>query len=147
MQRDCGVACCGLIELRCFAKMNKPLASIGQRFTSQFVDGLVGGAVATATYFMANAFGFQNEWLFASWLLYILLCDGLPGGQSLGKRFTNTSVVHVDTERPCSYWRSCVRNFTMLLGVIDAAFMAGKQRRRLGDFIADTKVIQLGCAA
>jgi uncharacterized RDD family membrane protein YckC len=30
-----------------------------------------------------------------------------------------------------------------VLGVIDAAFIVGKQRRRLGDLIAGTKVIQL----
>jgi len=86
--------------------MSKPLARIGQRFTSQFVDGL-------------------------------------PGGQSLGKRFTHTGVVHVDSELPCTYWQSCVRNVAMVLGVIDAAFIVGKQRRRLGDMLAGTKVIQL----
>jgi hypothetical protein len=32
----------------------------------------------------------------------------------------------------------------MVLGIIDAAFIAGKQRRRLGDLLAGTKVIQLG---
>jgi uncharacterized RDD family membrane protein YckC len=126
--------------------MNKPLARIGQRFTSQFVDGLVAMAVGVVFYFIAKAFGFPNEWIFVGWLLYILLCDGLPGGQSMGKRFTKTSVVHVRTELPCTYWQSCVRNFTMVLGVVDAAFIAGKQRRRLGDLLAGTKVIQLlGC--
>jgi uncharacterized RDD family membrane protein YckC len=124
--------------------MSKPLARIGQRFTSQFIDGLVAMAVGAAFYFIANAFGLPNGWIFVGWLLYILLCDGLPGGQSMGKRFTNTSVVHIDSELPCSYWQSCVRNFTMVLGVIDAAFFAGKQSRRLGDLLAGTKVIQLG---
>jgi hypothetical protein len=32
----------------------------------------------------------------------------------------------------------------MVLGVIDAAFFAGKQSRRFGDLLAGTKVIQLG---
>jgi uncharacterized RDD family membrane protein YckC len=123
--------------------MSKPLARIGQRFTSQFVDGLVAIAVGVVFYLVANALGLPYEWMFVGWLLYILLCDGLPGGQSLGKRFTHTGVVHVDSELPCTYWQSCVRNFAMVLGVIDAAFIVGKQRRRLGDLIAGTKVIQL----
>lgn len=123
--------------------MNKPLARIGQRFTSQFIDGLVALAVGVVFYFVANAFRLPNEWIFVGSILYILLCDGLPNGQSVGKRFTNTSVVHVDSELPCTYWQSFVRNSQMILGVIDAAFIAGKQRRRLGDLIAGTKVIQL----
>lgn len=123
--------------------MSKPLARIGQRFTSQFIDGLVAMAVGVVFYLIANALELPYEWLFAGWLLYILLCDGLPGGQSIGKRFTNIGVVHVDSELPCTYWQSCVRNFTMVLGVIDAVFIVGKQRRRLGDRLARTKVIQL----
>ncbi len=125
------------------SSMNKPLARIGQRFTSQFVDGVVALAVGVVFYCIANLFGLPLELMVVGWLLYILLCDGLPGGQSMGKRFTNTSVVHVDSELPCTYWQSCVRNVTMVLGVMDAAFIAGKQRRRLGDLLAGTKVIQL----
>jgi uncharacterized RDD family membrane protein YckC len=122
--------------------MSKPLARIGQRFTSQFIDGLVAVAFGVASYFIANALGLANEWLFVGWILYILLCDGLPGGQSLGKRYTNTAVVHVTTELPCTYWQSCLRNCTLVLGVIDAIFIVGKQRRRLGDRLARTKVVQ-----
>lgn len=123
--------------------MSKPLARIGQRFTSQSIDGLVAMAVGVVVYLIANALELPYEWMFVGWLLYILFCDGLPGGQSMGKRFTSTSVVHADSELPCTYWQSCVRNSTMVLGVIDAAFIAGKQRRRLGDLLAHTKVIQL----
>lgn len=123
--------------------MSKPLARIGQRFIAQFIDGLVALAVGVVFYFIANAFGLSNEWIFVGWFLYILFCDGLPRGQSMGKRITKICVVHVDSELPCTYWQSFVRNFTMVLGVIDAAFIAGKQRRRLGDLIAGTKVVQL----
>jgi uncharacterized RDD family membrane protein YckC len=124
--------------------MSKPLARIGQRFTSQYIDGAAALAVAVIFYFLANVLGLSNEWVFFGFLLYLLPCDGLPGGQSLGRRFTKTSVVHVATEKPCTYWHSCVRNLTMILGVIDAAFIIGKQRRRLGDRLARTKVIQFG---
>ena len=124
--------------------MKKPLARIGQRFTAQFIDGLAALAVAAVFYLVANLLGLSNVWLFGGWFLYILLCDGLPGGQSIGKRFTNTSAVHVDSDLPCSYFQSCVRNLSLVvLGIIDIAFIAGEQRRRLGDLIARTKVIQL----
>lgn len=123
--------------------MARPLASIGERFTAQFIDGLVAFAVGVAFYYTAKALSWPIELMFLGWLLYLLVCDALPGGQSLGKRFTKLSVVHVETEEPCRYWQSVVRNFPILvLGVIDALFIVGKQRRRLGDFLAKTKVVK-----
>ncbi|MDR7308751.1 RDD family protein [Rhodoferax saidenbachensis] len=98
--------------------MNKPLARIGQRFTAQFVDGLAAIGCGVISYFIAHAIGLADGWIFLGWVVYILLCDGLPGGQSLGKRFTHTSVVQAKSELPCTYWQSCVRNITMVLGVL-----------------------------
>jgi uncharacterized RDD family membrane protein YckC len=126
--------------------MSKPLASIGQRFTSQFLDDLVALAAGVSFYFAAEALGLPRELAFIGFLSYVFLCDGLPGGQSLGKRFTRTAVVHAATEEPCRYWQSLLRNSAMLLGVVDAVFILGKQRRRLGDYIAGTKVVQLRVA-
>ena len=123
--------------------MTRPLASIGKRFTSQFLDDLVALGVGVAFYLAARSLGLPLELAVLGFMLYVLFCDGLPGGQSLGKRFTRTAVVHVETEEPCRYWQSVVRNMAMVLGVIDAIFIVGKQRRRLGDFMAGTKVVQL----
>ena len=123
--------------------MSKPLARIGQRFTSQYIDSAAALAVAVVFYFLAKMLELANGWVFFGFLLYLLPCDGLPGGQSLGKRVTKTSVVHVVTDKPCTYWQSCVRNSSMLLGVVDAGFIVGKQRRRLGDLLARTKVVQV----
>ncbi|MBY0409065.1 MAG: RDD family protein [Burkholderiaceae bacterium] len=124
--------------------MSFQLASIGDRFTAQFLDGLVALAVGAVMYLGANAVNLPMELAFLAWFLYLLFCDGLPGGQSIGKKFTKSSVVHVETGQPCGYMQSCVRNFCLLiLGVIDCAFIIGKQRRRLGDFLAKTRVVRL----
>lgn len=124
--------------------MSFQLASIGDRFTAQFLDGLVAFAVGAAMYFGAKAVDLPLELAFLAWFLYLLLCDGLPGGQSIGKRFTRSSVVHVDTGKPCSYVQSCIRNVCLIvLGVFDCVFIAGKQRRRLGDFLARTRVVRI----
>lgn len=122
--------------------MNRPLARIGQRFTAQFVDGIVALAAGVVCYLAADALGLPLKLALAGFLLYLLLCDGLPGGQSAGKRFSRISVVHVTTEEPCSYGQSCIRNISRFLGVFDAAFIIGGQRRRLGDYLGRTKVIQ-----
>ena len=123
--------------------MSKPLASIGQRFTSQFIDDIVALAMGVLFFFGAKELELPLELAFVGFMAYFLLCDGLPGGQSLGKRLTRTAVVHVETGEPCRYWQSLLRNFAMLLGFIDAVFLLGAQRRRLGDYMARTKVIRL----
>lgn len=123
--------------------MSEPVASIGQRFTSQFLDDLVALVVAACLYAVARALALPLELALLGFFAYVFLCDGLPGGQSLGKRLTRTAVVHATTGEPCRYWQSLVRNAAMLLGVFDAAFIVGRQRRRLGDYIAGTRVIRL----
>jgi uncharacterized RDD family membrane protein YckC len=124
--------------------MSAPLASIGDRFTAQFLDSLAAFAVGAAIYFGAKAVDLPLQLAFLAWFLYLLFCDGLPGGQSIGKKFTNSSVVHVESGKPCSYMQSCVRNFCLIvLGAFDWIFIVGKQRRRLGDFLARTRVIRL----
>jgi uncharacterized RDD family membrane protein YckC len=122
---------------------NTALATISSRFTAQFIDGLVAMALAIATYAAAKSFGFALEWLFVAWLVYLLLCDALPRGQSLGKIVTKIAVVHVRTGEPCTLWRSLVRNLSLaVLGVFDCAPIAGKRRRRVGDYLAGTMVVK-----
>lgn len=124
--------------------MPSPLASIGDRFTAQFIDGVIALALGALFYVLARTLGWPLEIGFFSWLFYLLICDALPGGQSLGKRVTRSAVVHVDTGAPCRHWQSVVRNLSLIvLGILDAAFIAGAQRRRLGDYLAKTKVIKV----
>ena len=125
--------------------MNHPLASIGDRFTAQFVDGLIALAIGALCYQMAKYLGWPLELMFGGWLVYLLVCDGLPNGQSIGKMLTRSSVVHVESGEPCKYWQSCVRNFSLIVfGLIDCVFLVGPARRRLGDYLGRTKVVRLG---
>ncbi|MBS7807875.1 RDD family protein [Variovorax sp. PCZ-1] len=123
--------------------MNRLSAKIGQRFTAQFIDGLIAFTLGAMTYLLLKQLGLPLEYAFASWFAYLMLCDGLPGGQSIGKRFCKISVVHFQSEEPCSYLQSFGRNITMFLGVFDAMFIAGKSKRRLGDYLGRTKVLQM----
>ena len=91
---------------------------------------------------MARQVGGPLQLAVWAWLAYLLLCDALPGGRSIGKRCTGIAVVQVGTERPCTWWRSFVRRIPLLLlGVLDAVFIAGPARRRLGDYLAGTQVV------
>ena len=124
--------------------MTGRLASVGDRFTANFIDGIASFAIGAACYCVARATGAPLQLAIWAWLAYLLMCDALPGGRSLGKRCTGIAVVQVGTERPCTWWRSMLRRIPLLLlGVLDAAFIAGPARRRLGDYVAGTKVVDL----
>jgi uncharacterized RDD family membrane protein YckC len=124
--------------------MTALLATIGDRFTAQFIDGFVALVAGGIFYYLARALEWPLQLALAAWLLYMLVCDAMPGGQSLGKKLVGIAVVHATTELPCRCWQSVVRNgFMLVLGVFDAMFIVGIQRRRLGDHLARTKVVSL----
>ncbi len=119
------------------------LASVGDRSTANFIDGIIAMAVGVATFYGAKAAGLPLWFAFIGCLAYTLFRDGMTHGQSLGKRVTKIAVVHAKNEQPCTYWQSFVRNVPMvILGFFDLVSIVGKQRRRLGDFMAGTKVVQ-----
>ena len=82
-------------------------------------------------------------------VLYITFRDGLFGGQSVGKKILGIRVVHIDG-RPISYIDSSFRNVLFIIYllipaaiVIEAvAAYRHPERRRLGDRIAKTCVVQ-----
>jgi uncharacterized RDD family membrane protein YckC len=82
-------------------------------------------------------------------VLYITFRDGLFGGQSIGKKILGIRVVHMDG-RPISYIDSSFRNVLFIIYLlIPAAIVVeavaayrNPERRRLGDRIAQTCVVQ-----
>jgi len=85
-------------------------------------------------------------------MVYIVFRDGLFGGQSVGKKILGIRVVHMDG-RPISYVDSSFRNIffifypiyalTAAVIVVEALVsLRNPQRRRLGDRIAKTCVVQ-----
>ncbi|MGE3263295.1 MAG: RDD family protein [Bacteriovoracia bacterium] len=95
--------------------------------------------------------------------LYILICDGLKNGRSIGKRVVGLRVVNTVTGKPADFKDSIVRNSTVAIPtlfsmvpivgwflwiVIGIPILAIEvylmtrldQQARLGDTMADTKV-------
>ena len=122
--------------------MDKPLAGIGQRFTAQFIDGLIAVGIGAVFYFTAKSLSWPLELFALGYVMYLMFCDALPGGQSLGKKVVSISVVHNVNNTSCTYLQSFARNVTMFLGVFDIVFILGKSKRRLGDYLARTKVVR-----
>ena len=104
-------------------------------------------------------------------LIYILVHDGLPGGQSIGKRLMRFKVLRYKedtkvTEGPCTYLRSAIRNaplgvptffaiipfwgwfLSIIMGIpmvfVEVYLMFRRENnQRLGDVMADTVVVSV----
>ena len=50
--------------------------------------------------------------------LYILICDGLKGGRSLGKRVVGLAVFNTTTGKPADFKDSIIRNSTVAVPVL-----------------------------
>jgi uncharacterized RDD family membrane protein YckC len=75
-------------------------------------------------------------------IVYFLLKDAMSG-RSIGKRFCRIVVVQLSNDMPCSKGASFIRNLIGFFGIFDLIFLLfGKERRRLGDLAAGTKVIK-----
>lgn len=98
---------------------------------------------------------------FFAGLAYLLIGDGLFDGKSLGKKLIGLRVVSVDTNTPCTFRDSILRNSTLGIGflfykiiwvgwifiVIVSAFefiilLGSRKGMRIGDEIAKTVVIE-----
>ncbi len=120
------------------------LASLGSRLGAQIIDGVIG--IAPFIFFILLS---EANDLFAGaailflflFFAYYLFCDGLPNGQSVGKRLLDIRVVIDETGFPCTYWKSFLRNIAQALGVLDWLWIFGSKRKRAGDFLAHTSVV------
>jgi uncharacterized RDD family membrane protein YckC len=121
-------------------------ASRSSRLLGQLLDGLVAFSPMLLVVVL-DVVGLSSGFLGMAALLfsvaYYFLADGLPGGQSLGKRMLGMTVVHGETGAPCTVWQSFVRNLLLaLLGPLDWVFIFGNQHQRLGDKAARTVVVE-----
>ena len=118
-------------------------ASLGDRFLGGLIDWLV---VLAVSYLLRGLLGWEFTYLISA--AYILVRDSLPflDGQSIGKRVMKTRSVLEDSGIPTTndYRTSILRNillFIPIVSLIDALFIFGGDRKRLGDKLAKTIVI------
>src|SRR3972149_11998384 len=91
-----------------------PKADVLERFLAKFIDFLVMGAFFAFPTFIGPLAG----------ITYILISDGLKGGQSLGKRVGGLKPVSAETREACDSRRSIIRNSPFGLPVV-FLFIAG----------------------
>ena len=120
------------------------LASPPQRFSAQFIDSIVTLLIFIPAMLAWPAVRSLGVAGFILAVAYLLLADGLPNGQSIGKRVLAIAVIDQRTRKPCTYFQSFVRNFLLaLLGILDWIFIFGRKHQRLGDMAASTIVVRL----
>lgn len=118
----------------------KILAGLGARFAAQTIDKII-------TILILIPANIQPETLAAllsllAFFSYCLFADSFGYGQSIGKRIIGIAVVDEKSGKPCTLGKSFVRNISLLLlGVLDVVLIFGKERKRLGDMLARTKVV------
>ncbi|MGR2942918.1 RDD family protein [Vibrio vulnificus] len=122
------------------------LASPGLRYLGQIIDGAISATIFIFFFWLSTLIGLSQASssliAFSAAALYFLLSDGLPKGQSLGKKLLGISVIDSVTGKSCSFPQSFFRNLlTPIIGMIDAVFILGKRRQRLGDKLAKTIVV------
>jgi uncharacterized RDD family membrane protein YckC len=76
-----------------------------------------------------------------AWLIYFLLRDSIPG-QGFGKRLLGLRAIEIDSGLSCTWTKSLVRNLLHAFFVLDALFILGPRRMRLGDMLAGTVVVR-----
>lgn len=88
-----------------------PRAEIVPRVLAKIADFLVAILFAwLVPSFAGDLFG----------VVYLLLADAMPNGQSPGKRLFGVKVVHVPTRRPCDSRRSVIRNIPLAFAFLIA---------------------------
>ncbi len=73
-------------------------------------------------------------------LFSIFLNKDIYFGKSIGKHFTGLRVVSARTGNPASPIQCALRNLFVLLWPLEALFLFLSPKRRIGDFVAGTKV-------
>ncbi|AUI88097.1 hypothetical protein BS333_17155 [Vibrio azureus] len=123
------------------------LASPGIRLIGINIDFLFSAAIFSFLLWVVPKLGFvqviASEISFFTAVMCFLLSDGLPNGQSLGKKLLGISTISIKSGKYCSFTQSFFRNVLFpIIGIIDAVFILGKKRQRLGDKLAKTVVVK-----
>ncbi|MDP2747392.1 RDD family protein [Pseudomonas sp.] len=135
-----------LIDGSVDGKFSISLASPGKRLVAQLIDAIIAFSLFYVTLHVVEVLSLSGQVDVFSALVvggsYYFLSDAMPKGQSIGKRMLKIAVVSDVSYIDCNVFQSVLRNITTpFLGVIDWVFIFTSSRKRLGDMLASTIVI------
>lgn len=122
------------------------LASPGRRYVGQIIDGAISWAIFLTVMAVTDYLQVGNDvevlTSIAAAATYFIFSDALPQGKSIGKLVLGMSTINKSTGKSCTLWRAFLRNIlSPIIGTIDALFILGKGRQRIGDKLANTIVV------
>lgn len=128
-------------------------ATLYQRLAAHFIDGCIMVALMLVFVMLAATVESVSGRLAEGMrilgalgaLAYRLAGDGFLQGQGVGKRRMGIWVAARSTGYPCGVGQSVVRAlpiFIPFIGLADVFLLLVNKRRRLGDFLARTEVLQ-----
>ena len=123
---------------------NYQLASVWSRLGALLVDLLVMFFIIIVGGEFMMQLGIKSEALAVYPILFLywyLIAKKYPC-QTLGKKFFHIATVDSRTLKQPKLWQVVVRNLFRWFYVVDAVFMFGHKRQRLGDLVAKTIVVK-----
>ena len=82
------------------------------RLIAKAVDLLIVGTLGILLYPLGIILG----------ILYMVVCDSLQKGQSIGKKFVGMAVISLEDGTPCSIKQSAIRNMPIIIPLAFAIF-------------------------
>ncbi|MCP4325269.1 MAG: RDD family protein [Alteromonadales bacterium] len=122
-------------------------ASLASRNWAKFIDMIITALIFTLSLAVSNRLNLDamtsDLVVLIPGSMYFLLSDALFNGQSIGKKLFKIAVVSRTSGNKCSAIQSIVRNLLLvILGPFEFQLFFSKRKRRFGDNIASTIVIQ-----
>ena len=77
------------------------------------------------------------------WVFGIFFMDGVKKGGGFGKRLLSLQIVRLKDGNPANFKDAFIRRFSGIFQPVDWLFSLGKERRRMGDKLAKTVVVEL----
>ena len=120
------------------------LANVWYRLVAILVDFLIIFFIVLFGGEAMMKLGITNEALavYPILFLYLFIIYKKYPSQSIGKKMMGIETVDMKTLQQPKFWQIVVRNIFRWFFVVDALFMVGQYRQRLGDMVAKTIVIK-----
>lgn len=121
-----------------FADFSFILGLVGPIFFVLFIPMfIIFGTLDYVSVFLPMLIGF----LPFSFITFLIINKDFYRGKSIAKRYFGLQIVDIKNNDPASEMQCLVRNSTMIIWPIELLITMFNPTRRLGDFIAGTKVI------
>lgn len=122
---------------------------ISNRIGSMLLDHLIMTLVVaivsipllTFSFFLKRYFNFEFNWILGFIMFLVYLNKDILRAKSPAKRIVGLQVIDNSTGRKASKLKCFIRNLTCVLLSIEILITLFSKQRRLGDLIANTKIV------